>query len=568
MDSLSSALTGGYAALGVSKGEAATGVKGKIVEAAAEKSVSEAGKEIGLGQRTTRLQLADLDHPQFYIEVIPKGQKNPLSGFFDNIKGHIHYVDLKVNGQTVMVNVNSLAQRLHLDEGELRAAAKQGKLEDFLTKEKGEHIKSLPTRVLIAKNFGNIPEADKREIINEYGKIIDNFAAEGEGTLKTRNGAHDTGISKSELVKVIGLAVKNELPQGGALIKTSAMVQKQRTKGVTTVTINISQAVLAKRDATGKLHLTMLYGKELGTGSAGVVEKVVNLTDGTFKALKTVNTPEHVKVMLAADDKDVIATAQKLLQDKRDNILSEAKLLLEFNPTGTAVGIQKPPQLVYQIAGGAYTPEATGFMMELAEKGDLSSAWKSEDRSVKQNMEGSVQMLKGLVYAKNQGLPHGDIKPQNILVGKNSDGREEFRIADWGGTQFCRNPAEFQKKLEHNMGPAGPKTVGYYYEGAGGDIERMENAGRSGNMDAYKAAAFSRDVFALGATMVQMFLKDENIPTNADFRGEKWLANVGKMRSNGVGEGMIRLLERMVAPPENRFTAEQALAELERIMPR
>jgi|GEM_PF-6381708 len=104
----------------------------QLFPSTATASISEEGKHIGVGKETTRIKLND--DPRFFIAAkIIRENEFSVSSFFGKMFGRGRYVEIKnEDGSTLLININSIASRLHLTKKEIASAIGEEDLPKFL----------------------------------------------------------------------------------------------------------------------------------------------------------------------------------------------------------------------------------------------------------------------------------------------------------------------------------------------------------------------------------------------------------------------------------------------------
>lgn len=137
----------------------------KIVESKATTSFDLSGKTIKPGKNKTRLIFSDPQDTRMHIASLDIfSGSGSLAKFSRNLitKLTLHkfetvaVTDQKGEKKDVLVNVNSLAKRLHIPKEEIQKAAKEGRLESFLEAKKGDlvHLRQGITEFSISeKNY-------------------------------------------------------------------------------------------------------------------------------------------------------------------------------------------------------------------------------------------------------------------------------------------------------------------------------------------------------------------------------------------------------------------------------
>ncbi|MEM1281997.1 MAG: protein kinase, partial [Chlamydiota bacterium] len=201
----------------------------------------------------------------------------------------------------------------------------------------------------------------------------------------------------------------------------------------------------------------------LGNGSFGVAQKVYDLTNETFKAIKIANS-----VLFP------------------DQAAQELKREYETMNSINGENIQKTPELYINDL----LPDKPGMIQDLY-SGDLSQ-FDYQKLTTKQQLPLLVQVFGG-VSRFHQSHIHGDIKAKNIFV---LDPQDEYSshkafIADLGG---ARKISDFDENFFANKFHLGTTfTPGYY---TNDDHTKLGEAFRSKNRNEWIHLQKKRDIFA------------------------------------------------------------------------
>lgn len=208
------------------------------------------------GSACTRLQLKGfLPHSHFFISTMQISSKDfVLSRWIKELHAYFWYVSIKINDQTVFININSLGKRLKLSTQEIREAKRNNQLKALI--ESRSCLSYLPEAI------HNIYTLDKNNRINF--KATNQFSEMNFETI----------LKLSRVLKpyLIDENNHNLLMKEGTIVEASP-----------------NENFLMKLEKN-KLHL-IHYSKrqEIGSGASSTVYKVLNITDGIFQALKQLN---------------------------------------------------------------------------------------------------------------------------------------------------------------------------------------------------------------------------------------------------------------------------------------
>lgn len=222
-------------------------------------SVSKKGAAISKGRSVTRLKWGD--DPRFYVaaNIVKSGNLTAyISGKIGQLLGF--YAEIKDGSDTVFVNINSLASRLHIKKSTIRKASKQGTLPSLFNQ-----------------------SLDKsKQTIDGYEKIV--------------NKVGDISISRDltkTLMKVVRTAVTSDQP-----VFTPIQI------GQHTYHVGF--------DKDNKEIELAAFGAVFGKGTFGEVKVATHIFEGTEEVLKLAQT----------DDKDLATQAKKDVENEYQ-LLSE-----------------------------------------------------------------------------------------------------------------------------------------------------------------------------------------------------------------------------------------------------
>jgi serine/threonine protein kinase len=134
------------------------------------------------------------------------------------------------------------------------------------------------------------------------------------------------------------------------------------------------------------------------------------------------------------------------------------------------------------------------LVMEYVPGGDLADLMESRVLSVYEVIEFARQIAVGLQVAHQAGLVHRDIKPQNVLVGRDSEGKPQLKLIDFG--------IAADQHSNHQTSVMRGGSIGY------AALEQWEKAGK--DLDG------RTDLYSLGATMYRMLTGQMPYPGVAD----------------------------------------------------
>lgn len=163
-------------------------------------------------------------------------------------------------------------------------------------------------------------------------------------------------------------------------------------------------------------NLTMDNGAEQPAEPTGLAAGVVV---GHYEVLRFLGDGGMAAVYLARDQTLGRRVALKLLRrnDEQAAVLEEARMLAQFNH----------PNIITVYGVGEHNGEAY-IAMEYIEGETLRERADSEPLSLREIQRVALAVASGLEEAHRRNIVHGDLKPENIMIGR--DGRA--RILDFG----------------------------------------------------------------------------------------------------------------------------------------
>jgi len=273
-----------------------------------------------------------------------------------------------------------------------------------------------------------------------------------------------------------------------------------------------------------KLYINnYMLQERIGRGASGTVRKCKDITTGLSYAMKVLNKTNLSQQLRFKRTKDNAIERSSAL----DDIYREIAIMKKISHRNIVnlVEVIESEKMVYLVL--EYMPD--GSIGESS-----SSIQKIEDESVLRLWV--RDMVGGLAYLHSQRICHSDIKPENILIGK--DGF--LKLADFGLSKFLRE-GQSRRIFDNKEGtPAfqAPECLN--------------------DSDDHKFSLFPTDVWALGVTVYQ--LKYGELPFMS--RNEEDLSK--KIKRDPVelpedeDEILVDLLNRMLTKdPSKRITVKE-----------
>jgi hypothetical protein len=475
------------------------------------------GKVENLARRV-KLKGFNLDS-HFFVDgiLVKKNESGP-------VLAHRYVVINLEGGDKLHLLVASLARRLLLPEAVVREAYSKG--QDALEK-------LIEERSFISKPefiaFGVYdPEfADCFKDYQSFQKFYNIFKQyevghKGHVTLNTEKLPSTLTIDVIKKVMVIAWKKQLTVPAGGEL-----------------VTVDKQQFIISKEGKDLQIAHYHSYTK-VGSGSFGIVHKVLLVTSGIFSAFKMTHPPttKPAKAASAADQKIIDEEAAKK-QLEIDNVLKKEQDIL------TKLKDKKWAQQVLMVVNlkNGLVAHAT----RLYEK-DLS-VWINDPKLTNADrIQCCKQLFKAFKEMWALGIAHLDLKANNIYV--DFDGLKPiFRIGDWGSAHLN---GSWVKGSIPNTTPehSNPKI-----------FDQLRKAKTSPE---FETAAQKHDLYSAGILFHQILTgKDTSHPYALSKLG--WAAENavfdGKDLASKFDKRLIDMIEKMVAlDPAKQPTIEEVTA--------
>ncbi|MDP1834878.1 MAG: hypothetical protein Q8K75_03020 [Chlamydiales bacterium] len=472
---------------------------------ASGETFSAKGKVIDEGTSTNRVAIKGIEDSRMRI-VAKTITESKQSGFLTRLVDKIKYIKVKgADGDKIYLNIGSLS-RLGISSSEARSASKAGNLENLI-QERAPQMKAK---------------------LEKYDAVLNKYS-EDKQEMRSKDGGIATGLSKQELQKVIRIGLTQVTAAGKVLSFSKAQVLVQQTNGE-------HPRIIAKpMDST------------LGSGSFGVVHKVVDVFGATTHAMKLAKL--EINVMQEEADHNY-----KAIKD----VKNEAKLLSYI---GLQRGVQRPP------SHQAFAIDKAGWVGFV---GHLYSCSLSEVKPFLENktagMECGHQLFCGLAVLEEKGVILGDVKGGNILVtlDEQTGLPKEVGLADLGGAKKTKdlNLSKLRKS------PLGTKTPGHYTKL---DETKAREAAQNDNKTRFVELQHKRDVFATTQTLLRQITGVKPFETTSDgyARVPSDTKYLKALSDHGYPDEVVNFFKKNLSDdPDERSTPQQALKEYEGIMSR
>lgn len=472
-------------------------------------------KPIGVGKKTTRFSIKSHPDERFLVAGKMINYWNPFDQIFRLLSNLLGYtVEIKTSkGEAILLNINSLASRLHVDKKEIKDAAASGVFEQFLYDiAKPERIEQISKQV-IQKIYSDVMELF--DVINNQ--------------LVYKNDGVQTGLTPKDLLDGIEEAFASK--------RKSVDQQKKSFK--------------FWRNEKGQPTYLV---KKLGGGSYSKVYVIFDFVNGTAGAFK-----------------DALRKG-KVLARSRIDVINEYTLLNLIHEKGRAWGIQAKPQkcgpVTVQTKKGPESPikERFGYI-GLKYDGDYFDDIVGTDKNPKNPKLVSAedrllefhQLLSGLKRLTDLNILHGDIKPENIFI-KQTGSIKYVHIADLGGACHVDKDGPLVNLIAGGgKRAASPNYLMY------SDLEECLALAKDGNRKGVIEVEKKRDVFSMG-TVFHTALTG-SLPYDTDKYGFPISTTYTPIDRPDVPTELKSLIQSMTATNINdRPSAAAAFATLEEII--
>lgn len=512
-------------------------------DAEAKKTYDKYGKDVGIGHKTTRLDVGD-ERLNVAAKILDPTKDKGVTGAFKRIYLKLCFVKLsdQKDGTSIYVNVNSLANRLHLTKSEIKKEMKEAN--SGLNGEKIDLAKVIERRIV-----------HQAKIINNYSDIIDKFKIDQDEGCLIGTG----GLQPSTLMSVVRSTVPILLGPNSSTTSEHMSLH--------------GRVFVVDKNADDKLTITAQKPNHiLGEGSFGTVTGAINL-----------NTKEELAFKQA-----------KNFEMARRDLTKEYETNLALHPNKQPVrGLQEMPHaFVHITADKGEGQEIHGIMMPRFSQDMYND--KKIQFTMNERLNHGEDVLFGLNEMHQKGFVHGDLKEGNVSLDEAKNGQpSKAKICDLGGarrvvTQLPNDTDKFDWGTSTSafISPA-IYNRGYiaWTEAATGKriksrdpivTETITLQERNAKLEEYNKAKARNDVFATGAVLYSHYMdgnlpyelnEKTDFPTKAQFDTEglknKLSQDPTLKKPEGV-EAIMTLMKKMLDPINNfDLTAEQALKEFQ-----
>lgn len=332
------------------------------------------GEIIPSGAKMHRLQIGRFYNPEVLIATLDlKNHKifGKITAFF--AKKLRYYVDIKSDGKTLLVNVNSLSKRLHLHREKIFEAAKKGQLEKLVLKQAKIVNKTLGTFHEIKKNQERLELIFKNndQLLIYSSKNLMKLIRKGVKTLRKNSSSN--------------FAVFNYKSMEFTALKTSKS------------TISLNKGL-----------------KKIGNGWLGTVTKTFSFNTGRKEAMKTLIPKGNAEVDSHA----------------RAGLSNEVNKLFLLNSNGPVWGIQGTPTCIFLYNQSPdQLPETHGFIGPLYDCDYLDYSHRGTSKLEKVLYEFD-QLFTGLFFMHSHNIVHGDLYLKNILYKEDENCDPQVVLSD------------------------------------------------------------------------------------------------------------------------------------------
>lgn len=181
------------------------------------------------------------------------------------------------------------------------------------------------------------------------------------------------------------------------------------TQALSTMPLSTQPYGGSGRVVTGDVPDYLLLQEEIGRGAMAAVHAAIDKRTGERVAVK--------RLLLSAE------ASPEELADVRARFLREAQAAQSLSH----------PDILHVHDFGTTAAGDAWIVMELVPGHDLSlHTVEGHLLPVDQVLRIAIRLARALHHAHRQGVVHRDVKPANIMIGADGDGRELVRIMDFG----------------------------------------------------------------------------------------------------------------------------------------
>jgi len=505
----------------------------------AQASWDDQGQELKTGKSRSRLKLGYDQDPR--LQVAAKIFTDVYSVNFVKAKllsKKFKCVDVKVNHQRILINVKSVAQRLHMTAEQVREEAATLPGEDFMG--------------LLHQRADDI-----RPILDNYDKMITNFHVH-QKRFQKRDGSNalTKDVQPSTLMKVITVALTTH--QG----ELKNLKKSERKKHEFYKIEENHKFFYARLSDDHSLQLLTKI-KKIAGGGFGTVYQVVDFNEDESLALKT-----------------ALKDPLNSIREKRANLYlaKEFKQVEFIHRNGRVWGAQDIPKALMHVSNHA--DFSLGLMMPLYDtshakhynmqakiqqlKFQSLKIYMPDDYSAdaaKNRLENHLfsfhQLLGCLKNLEDDGIVHGDIKSNNIVLRLRKDGMHETHMIDFAGATVIANKTieEIEKSSIIRTSTYSPLE----------DRLVSDQLTHKQDQDAYVKLQYQRDIFSMGS--VFYYELTGQLPFEEKKFNDLFYPDFSQYRGDppDLPKELLGMLKNMLKPKaDNRPLASQIFPLLER----
>lgn len=462
-----------------------------------------------LGKTASRLQLKGfLKDSHFFIKTTQiLNNECFIIRWTKLLYAYFYCVKLEINGNQILLNINSLAKRLLLTKKEITSSAKNGTLHELI---ESRAELSFDSRIIREQLQASYTNSSTNHLIGKKMQQETDLSPETLASI-----ADDL----SEFFREKGCL--EELKNGGLWFEVDG-------KGFL-ASINHK-----------KIHIIHYQKSEpIGKGATSSIFKILNVTTGKFEVLKIIN---------------------KVDKDKEDALYREISILNEIKSNSNhRIYFQPPPTCKFDVQS-LDGSSIMGYAGKLFDKGDLKK-WLDNEHTPLERLNCCKHVIKGIdILYKDHQILHMDIKPDNIVTSKKGN----FKLIDFGEAYKLDQVDNYYLKEEEQPLPAG--TPLFLSQADLINLKKLhqkfheKNANKKVISKRLDLASEKRVIFSLGITCFEVLSKElpyaiqENqycIPSRTELIEDPLLRH-------GYPVKLISFLKKMIDhDPKNRPTMAQ-----------